>query len=140
MKIFITGDVATWNIKQFSLNKLNKEIIKKIKDADYFICNLEGPIRQSNKNYNLQIRTNPFKDFVLKRIMRVTGKEQPIVYSDKSIIDLLNLNNNIININITNNNKANNFSINTPSVLELHLFLALYYNSFFFSIVKKLKK
>ena len=102
MKLLIFGDISTWNITDFSIDKINPEIVKKIKISDYVIYNLEGPIRKQDKKYKLQLRTNPFKQFIFKFLLKITKKEQPIVYSDEKIIDLFKLNKNTI-ITLANN-------------------------------------
>ena len=82
--------------------KINKEILKKIKDADYVIYNLEGPIALDNKKYFLQIRTNKIKNFLFKLLMSITNNIQPIVSSNISILDLLKINKNTL-VTLANN-------------------------------------
>lgn len=102
MKILIFGDTSNWNIPDFSVSNINSEIVNKIKKADYVIYNLEGPIKINNKRYNLQLRENKIKDYFLKLLLKITGKEQPIVSSNKRILKLLKLNPNTT-VSLANN-------------------------------------
>ncbi|MBD3249156.1 hypothetical protein GF336_03865 [Candidatus Woesearchaeota archaeon] len=102
MNILIFGDTSDWNIRDFSFEKINPKILAKIKKADYVIYNLEGLIRKKNKSYNLALRSNTVKNIFLKSLLKITGKEQPIVSSDADIISLLRLNKNTI-VTLANN-------------------------------------
>jgi hypothetical protein len=109
MKILITGDVSTWNIKDFSVNKINPKFIEKIKKADYVIYNLEGPIAHSNSfasENKLQFRenffSNTFYSILNKFNMLIRKKPQYTVYSNKKIISLLKLNRNTL-VTLANN-------------------------------------
>ena len=44
MKFVITGDISTWNIKDFNIEKFNPDILNILKSSDAVIYNLEGPI------------------------------------------------------------------------------------------------
>ncbi len=100
--ILITGDISTWNIDDFSINKIDNEILDIIKDADFFISNLEGPILYKNVKYKLEIRTNSIINFFYKMLLKLTGKIQPFVYSNKNILNLLKVNKNTL-ITLANN-------------------------------------
>ena len=83
MKILIFGDIADWNIKDFSIKKIPLHIRNKIKKADLCIYNLEGPISKYGK---LQISQNLFWDVFWKFILKIFNKRQPEVFSSKKIL------------------------------------------------------
>ncbi len=102
MNILIFGDTSGWNISSFSLSKINPKLLEKIRKASHVIYNLEGPIRKKNKSYNLNLRSNTIQDAFLKSLLRITGRNQPIVSSDNGILGLLRLNKNTI-VTLANN-------------------------------------
>jgi poly-gamma-glutamate capsule biosynthesis protein CapA/YwtB (metallophosphatase superfamily) len=103
MKILITGDISTWNINNFKIDRINPKFIKLIKNSDYSIYNLEGPIKVfGDKKYLHNIRSDHFRDLFYKSLINITKKQQPKVFSDKNILNLLKINNNTI-VTLANN-------------------------------------
>lgn len=102
LKIVISGDISTWNIKNFDINKIPSKYLDIIKNADLFITNLEGPIVENIDSYKFEISQNKIRDLFWKTILKVTNKKQPIVYSNEKIIDLLKLNKNTL-VTLANN-------------------------------------
>lgn len=97
MKILITGDVSDWNIENFDIEKINRKYIDLIKNSDFVVYNLEGPIvNRFSDEYELQIRGCIIKDFFYKKLMKFTGNIQPVVSSTKKIIELLKINKNTL--------------------------------------------
>ncbi|MFW6233302.1 MAG: CapA family protein [Nanoarchaeota archaeon] len=102
MRLLIFGDISTWNISDFTNEKIDAKILSNIKKFDLVIYNLEGPIKKSNKKYNLQIRKNAILNYFYKSLLRIFNKVQPIVYSDNTILSLLKLNENVL-VTLANN-------------------------------------
>jgi len=102
MKILITGDISAWNIKDFDVNKINKNMLNIIQEKDLVVYNLEGLIKDLDQFEDLRIRTDRLKDYLFKIILKITKKEQPIVYSDKRIFSLLKTNKHTV-VTLANN-------------------------------------
>ncbi len=102
MNLLVFGDTSTWNISNFSIKKINKDIKESINLADFVIYNLEGPIKLENKKYKFEIRKNKVMNFILKLLLKLSKKEQPIVNSNKNIIELFKMNRNSI-VTLANN-------------------------------------
>lgn len=91
MKLVITGDISTWNIKDFNIEKFNPDILNILKSSDAVIYNLEGPI--GDKSFgNSVFSENRITDIFLKGLNAFINKEQPLVFSDTKILDLLKIN------------------------------------------------
>ena len=101
-KLLITGDVSSWNIDDFCVDKITNNVFEKIKESTYFISNLEGPILNSDKKYEPRYRSNYFLNFFYKSLVNIARKEQPIVFSDPKIIDLFKISENAL-ITLANN-------------------------------------
>ena len=119
MKILITGDISTWNIGDFSVSKINTDILNKINTSDAVIYNLEGPIGNSSTGIQ-SFSENPFKNNLLKKINSLFDKEQPLVFSDESILNLLKQNPRTI-VTLANNHikdLGKEGFLNTISILD----------------------
>ena len=91
MRVLVTGDVADWNLPNFSISRLCPDMAEAIKRADCVVYNLEGPI-DTGAGGALRLRENGIGDWCYQNLLKVTGKEQPIVSSTPRIVDLLTLN------------------------------------------------
>lgn len=119
MKILITGDISTWNIGDFSVSKINTDILNKINTSDTVIYNLEGPIGNSSTGIQ-SFSENSFKNNLLKKINSLFDKEQPLVFSDESILNLLKQNPRTI-VTLANNHikdLGKEGFLNTISILD----------------------
>lgn len=107
MKILITGDISNRNIKNFSLENINPKYLDLIKQQDFVVYNLEGPIIDPSKDIrNLQFRENKFLNFLITSLntlnAKLYNKKQRYVYSTKEILPLLKLNENTL-VTLANN-------------------------------------
>jgi len=109
MKILITGDVSTQNMKVFDITSIKSEFKKNIREVDLVVYNLEGPISKSEafaKKNSLQFRESKFFDFFYKLLNSyntcIKKKPQIKVFSDERILDLLKMNPNTL-VTLANN-------------------------------------
>lgn len=102
IKIAIVGDISTWNIDKFSIQKIDQHLLEKIKSSDLFIVNLEGPIVDDVKKHHFQLYKNYFLDLFWKMVLSLTNKKQPIVYSNNGLIGFLKINGNTV-VTLANN-------------------------------------
>jgi hypothetical protein len=105
MKILITGDISDWNIKDFSLHKLNPAYLDLIKKHDLVVYNLEGPIVDRHNKF-LEFRESFFRRFFLYLLNSINnlikGKSHPYVSSTNAIVQLLSVNGNTL-VTLANN-------------------------------------
>jgi len=84
IKIAIVGDCSNWNQEDLTKKDISSKIINKINKCDIFIFNLEGPI----ESLDLE---GPIESPILKTLLKMFNKLQPIVTSNEKILDILNL-------------------------------------------------
>lgn len=89
VNISIFGDTSDWNINNFDINNIPKNIIKDIKKSDISIFNLEGPIKKNP--HRREYSDKPIINKLFSYLLRVLKKEQPIVFSTEKIIELFKL-------------------------------------------------
>lgn len=94
-KITIFGDTASWNLATFQPSCIAPLPQKKIHESDAVIYNLEGPIAFGDLPH-FTYRDFRLLDIPLQILTKITKKQQPIVFSDTSILDLIKLNSNTI--------------------------------------------
>lgn len=119
MKFVITGDISTWNIKDFNIEKFNPDILNILKSSDAVIYNLEGPIGDESLG-NSVFSENKITDIFLKSLNAFINKEQPLVFSDIKILDLLKANPNTVATMANNHIKDLGLEgyLNTVKILE----------------------
>ena len=92
MKILITGDVSDWNIPNgFNIKDFNPHLLKKFKNIDLLISNLEGPIVENPNSGSLVYREGKFLNILYKIVVAISKSYQPKVYSSKKILELLKI-------------------------------------------------
>ncbi len=119
MRFIITGDISTWNIKDFNINKFNTKILDLLKSSDGVIYNLEGPIGDKYTGKNV-FSENSFINVIFKNLNNIFNKEQPQVFSGEEILQLLGINRNTI-VTLANNHVKDlglNGFTNTMDLLE----------------------
>lgn len=92
-KLYIFGDVSTWNLTDFDVSHIDSSVRKAIETADGVIYNLEGPVA-SEEIPPFRFRESLIADIPFKILSRVTGKSQPLVASSSDIFQLGDLNSN----------------------------------------------
>lgn len=119
IKIVVAGDVADWNNPDFS--NIDRDSFDKIKQADVFVFNLEGPICTPEKNIGFYYPYNLLTYF----IATLFKKRQPVVFSSEAVLQKIPKAK--INIACMANNHIKDRGLegfkNTLFVLKKHNFL-----------------